>query len=164
MEFIQHSTNWCKGEIFEALWILFFGILIIFSAFLFYKIGTTPGAKAMLYPLLLIGIVVGSIGSGMIYNNSKRIVEFQKAYEKNPQAFILSEKERTENFISWYPKTRWIFAIPGIMGILVFMFWAIPIGRAIGISLIFMMLTTFVIDHFSEERALIYREKIEEVF
>ena len=163
MEFIQHSINWCKGEIYEARWILFIGILIIVSSFLFYKTGSTPGAKAMFYPLLLIGILFGSIGGGMMYNNSKRIVEFQKAYEKDPHAFILSEKERTDSFISWYPKTRWIFAILGIIGISVFMFWAVPIGRAIGIGLIIMMLSTFVIDHFSEERAETYHKKIEEV-
>jgi len=161
MEFIQHAINWCKGEIFEARLILLFGIVTIISAILFYKTGTTPGAKAMLFPLLVVGIMFSTIGSGMMYTNPKRMVEFQQAFDENPTTFIQSEKDRTDAFISWYPKTRIIFAILGGMGILIFMFWATPIGRAIGISLIIMMLTTFVVDHFSEERAETYHQKIE---
>ncbi len=162
MEFIDHAIAWCKGEIFEARLILLFGILVIISAILFYKVGTTPGAKAMLVPLFVVGIMFSAIGSGMLYSNPKRILEFESAYSGNPQAFVKSEKERTDNFISWYPKTRYIITGVGIMGILIFLFWAAPIGRAIGISLIIIMLATFVVDHFSEERAEIYHKHIVE--
>ena len=162
MEFIEHTIAWCKGEIFEAKLILLFGIIVLVSAFLFVKLGTTPSAKAMLYPLLVVGIMFSAIGGGMLYSNPKRIVEFKQAYENNPKAFVESEKERADEFISWYPKTRWIMTGIGILGVLLFLFWAVPIGRAIGISLIIIMLATFVVDHFSEERAEIYYQKIEE--
>jgi hypothetical protein len=160
MEFIEHAIAWCKGEIFEAKLILLFGIIVLVSAFLFFKGGTTPSAKAMLYPLLVVGIMYSAIGGGMLYSNPKRIVEFKQAYAENPTAFIESEKKRTDEFISWYPKTRYIMMVLGVIGILLFLFWAVPIGRAIGISLIIMMLGTFVVDHFSEERAEIYHKHI----
>jgi len=61
MELIEHSIAWCKGEIFEARLILLFGILTIITAIIFYKVGTTPSAKAMLYPLLVVGIMFSVI-------------------------------------------------------------------------------------------------------
>lgn len=162
MEFIEHSIAWCKGEIFEGKLILLFGIIVLLCAFLFYKTGTTPGAKAMLYPLLLVGLMLSATGSTMLYTNPKRIVEFQKAYTENPEAFVKSEKKRTDEFIIWYPRTRYILSVLGVIGILMFLFWPAPLGRAIAISLLTIMLATFVVDHFSEERAQIYHTAIME--
>lgn len=162
MEFIEHAIAWCKGEIFEAKLILLFGIIVMISAILFFKFGSTPGSKAMLYPLLVVGLMFSVIGGGMLYSNPKRILEFKQAYEENPETFVESEKKRTDEFISWYPKTRYIMTALGVIGILLFFLWAVPIGRAIGISLIIIMLATFVVDHFSEERAEVYHQKIEE--
>ncbi len=160
MDFIQHSLNWCKGEFFEAKLILTFGIGVIIIAILFYTWGNTPSAKAMLFPLLVVGLMFSIIGGGMLYSNPKRMVEFPKAYEENPTAFIKSEKARVDEFISWYPKTRYIMAGLALIGLACFLFWATPIGRAIGIALILMALATFVVDHFSEERAEIYYKEI----
>jgi len=77
MDFIEHTIDWCKGEIFEARIILLCGIAVIALAFLFYKMGTTPNAKAMLYPLLVVGILFVGIGIAMSVSNANRITEFQ---------------------------------------------------------------------------------------
>lgn len=160
MEFIDHSLNWCKGEVFEAKFIILFSALILLSTILFWRMGTTPGAKAMIIPLLLVGLLVGGLGLGMLMSNTKRLKNFQQAYQRDAQTFIQAEKERTDEFMSWYPITRYVMAGLGLVGIGLFMFWATPLGRAIGISLLLIMVGTFVIDHFSEERADIYHEKI----
>ncbi|MFK7926143.1 MAG: hypothetical protein AB8H47_29615 [Bacteroidia bacterium] len=160
MEFIDHSLNWCKGEIFEAKFITLFSALILLSTLLFWRIGTTPGAKAMIIPLLVVGLLVGSLGIGMLMSNSKRLKDFEQVYQADAQAFIQAEKTRTDEFMSWYPITRYIMLGIGLLGIGLFVFWATPLGRAIGISLLLIMIGTFVIDHFSEERADIYHAKI----
>lgn len=156
MDIFQHTTDWIKGELFEGKLVLLFGILTCVSAVLFYKIGTTPNAKAMLWPLLIAGFMFIGIGGGMLYSNPKRLSEFPKAYKENPKAFIESEKERVEAFTKWYPTTRYVFAALGILGIVLFLFWDKPIGRAIGIALLLMTIATYVVDYFSEERAAIY--------
>lgn len=164
MNILDYAITWCKGEIFEAKLILAFAIGIMAVAVVFYMAGSTPSAKATLFPLLVVGLMFAAIGGGMLYNNPKRIVEFEKAYQEDPQAFRKSEINRTKDFISWYPITRYIMAGLGLIGVLVFIFWAAPIGRAIGISLILIMLATFVVDHFSEERAHIYLNSLEKQF
>ncbi len=160
MDFIEHTHNWIKGEIYEARLIVFFGVLTLVAAFLFWKTGTTPGAKAMLFPLLSVGIMYAVIGGGMLYSNPIRAKEFSKAFEENQTEFMHSEKKRVESFMGWYPKTRYIMAGMAILGIIFFLLWSTPIGRAIGIGLMLMGLATFVVDHFSEERAKIYYEQI----
>lgn len=103
MNFIEHALNWCKDKIFEGKLVVAFGLLTIISAFIFWKIGTTPNAKAMLYPLIIVGFIFTVLGVGMLINNPKRINEFPKQFQENPEAFLKSEKERVENFKTWYP-------------------------------------------------------------
>jgi glucose uptake protein GlcU len=162
MELIQYTQDWIKGELFEARLITLFSITLIVIALLFYFFGNTPNAKAMLFPLIFVGIIFTSVGVGMLYSNSKRTDEFKLAYQDNPQEFASSEKARCEVFMPWYSTSRWIVSIIGILGVLIFIFWSTPIGRAIGVSLILITLMAFVVDHFSEERANIYYEHITE--
>lgn len=160
MEFINYTNQWIKGEIFEAKLIIAFSFATILIALLFYYLGTTQNAKALLFPFIIVGIFFFSIGAGMLYSNSKRPTEFFQAYKSNEIEFVKSEKNRVEKFVSWYPITRWVMAGLGLLGVVIFIFWQTPIGRAIGIALILTMLTTYIIDHFSEERAHNYYKHI----
>ena len=47
MDFVQHSIDWAKGEIFEATLIAAFGLLTILAGVLFWKLGKSPNAKAV---------------------------------------------------------------------------------------------------------------------
>ncbi len=160
MELIQYTHDWIKGELFEARLITLFSISLIVIALLFYFNGKTPNAKAMLFPLIIVGIMFTSLGVVMLYSNSKRTDTFNLAYQDNPQEFASSEKARCDVFMTWYSTSRWIVSTIGVLGILIFIFWSAPIGRAIGMSLILITLMAFVVDHFSEERANIYYEHI----
>ena len=160
MDFLEHAIAWCKGEIFEARLILIFGIVVVISAFLFYKLGSTPGAKAMLFPLLVVGTVFIASGASMSYSNPKRIVEFQKANTENPEAFVLSEKERVEGFQYMYTMTLIIASAFFVVAMVLFWFTNNHTLKAIGIALVLFGLSGLVIDYFSSERADIYYEQI----
>lgn len=162
MEFLEHAVAWCKGEIFEGRLILLFGIIVLVSAFLFSKVGETPSAKAMLYPLLVVGILFVGIGGIMSYSNPKRIVEFETAYAENPKAFIQSEKERVEGFQYMYTVTLVIATLSFTFAMFVFWFSNSPTLKAVAIAVAIFGISGLVIDYFSEERAAIYYEKIVE--
>ena len=160
MEFIQHTINWCKGEIFEGSMVALYGAVIVIVSILFRKMGTTPFTKAMFIPLLVVGLLCIIVGGSLVINNNKRIADYQKAYDSNPQEFIKSEKERTDNFIKWYPYTMYITAVVIIIGIGCYLFWGGAWGRALGLSLLLLGLSVLFLDNFSEERADIYHQAI----
>ena len=162
MEIIDHAIAWCKGEIFEGRIILLSGLIVVVLAFLFYKLGTTPNAKAMLYPLLVLGIIFIGMGATMNYSNPNRITEFQEAYTENPEAFVQSEKERVEGFQYMYTFTLIIATVSFVFAALVFWFSHSPTLKAVAIAVTIFGISGLVIDHFSEERAAIYYQKIEE--
>jgi hypothetical protein len=56
MEVINDTTNWCKGEIFEGKMSLLFGVSVLIISLAYFKWGSTPAARAMFLPLLVIAI------------------------------------------------------------------------------------------------------------
>jgi hypothetical protein len=160
MNFIEQTVNWCTGEIFEGKMIVLFGIAVIIISIAFWKAGTTPFARAIVVPLLVVGLLSATAGVVMVINNNKRIIEYKAAYQDDPTAFIQSEKERTDNFIKWYPYTQYVMSVIIIGGVGCYVFWGGAWGRAIGLALILLGLSVLFIDHFSEERAETYHQHI----
>jgi len=159
MEFIEHTIAWCKGEVFEGRIILFTGILIIVSAFLFYKMGTTPYAKAIVLPLLVLGVFYSATGLAMNFSNEKRIEQFSKEYEVNKKEFIKEEKQRVENFSNWYIYTRISMSIIIAAGIVMYFIGGTTL-TSIALVLMILGFSGFALDHFSQERAKTYYEQI----
>jgi hypothetical protein len=160
MEFIQHSINWAKGEIQEAVIMGIVGLIIIVSALLFWKYGNTPNAKAMLWPLLVVGLIPFIMSFSGVYSNKTRIVEYTTQYEANPKAFIQSEKERVESFDEIFKYSYPAAIIMVIGGAILFFVLKTPNWKAISLALMVMGLMAYFIDHFAAERADIYYKQI----
>lgn len=160
MEFIIHTINWAKGEITEAIISGIIGLLIIIGALLFWKFGNTPNAKAMVIPLIVVGLIplVASISG--VYTNKNRIIEYSKQYDSNPQAFVLSEKERVEGFDNIFKYSYPAAIIMVIGGAILFFVLKSPNWKAISLALMIMGLMAYFIDFFAAERAKNYLEKI----
>lgn len=160
MELYQHAINWSKGEIFEGKLLLIFGLVTLIGGILFWKVGGTAASKAMLYPLVVTGFLFSVISVGLIYNNHKRIPQYSVAYHENQEVFASSEKARVENFISWYPVSRNILMVVALGAFALYYFWPAPLARAIAMTVLYIVVAGFFIDHFSEERGRTYYEAI----
>jgi hypothetical protein len=160
MNLIQYTINWTKGEIFEATLFGAFGFLIIIIAAIYWKFGTTPNAKAMVIPLLVVGLFFAAMGVFGVLNNQKRIPQYEKAYEQNPSKFVQSEKQRVEDFQYLYTMTIIIASVSFAIAIGFFFLSSNHLLKAIGIALILFGLTGLGIDYFSKERADIYYKEI----
>ena len=160
MDFYQHTQNWLKGELFEGTIILFSGIILIIISLLFWKYGSTPNAKSLIIPILVVGLLF-SLGIGsMMISNEKRIAQFEKAYQENPKAFIESEKQRVEDFQVLYKYSVGFAAISFVLTIIAFGFFENRIFQSICIALMIVSVSLIIIDHFSKERAGIYYQHI----
>jgi glucan phosphoethanolaminetransferase (alkaline phosphatase superfamily) len=160
MEFNSYTIAWCRGEIFEGKLFFLFGFVVVAVALLYWRFSSTPFSKAMFIPMLVVGLLCMGAGSSLVYSNQKRIVEYEKAYTQAPLEFIKSEKQRTEAFIKWYPYTMYGMSALIMLGISIFLFRPSPTGRAIGLALMLLAYSILFLDHFSEERADVYHQKI----
>jgi hypothetical protein len=160
MEFINHSIHWAKGEIAEAIIMGITGLIIVIAAILFWKFGNTPNAKALVVPLLIVGLIPTIMSFSGVYSNKKRIQEFTVQYKAHPEAFIQSEKERVESFDQIFKFTYPMAIILVIGGAILFFLLGSPTWKAISLALMLMGLMTYFIDHFAAERAHIYYQQI----
>lgn len=156
MEFIQNTINWIKAEIFEAWLILAFGLFTITAGFLFWKIGSTPGSKALLWPLIISGVIYAGIASGMLFSNQKRMAEFPQSYQQSKKEFVNAEKKRIEDFQYGYKVSKIVATLFFAMTLIIFWTTKNPMWQGIGIGLSYFALTGLMIDYFSQERADIY--------
>ncbi|MEN2400189.1 hypothetical protein GKZ90_0010395 [Flavobacterium sp. MC2016-06] len=153
MEFIKHTIQWCKGEIFEGKMVLLFGILFLIISLSFWKFGTTPNAKASIIPVLVVALLHIGTGVSMIINNRNRQNQYTVEFNANADNFKKSEIERTENFIKWYPKLRYFSLGLIITGFLLVALITTPMWRSIGLCIMITAFSLIIIDYFSEERA-----------
>ena len=160
MNFYRHTQAWIKGEIFEGTIILIAGIAIIVLTFLFWKFGSTPFSKAIVLPILVIALILGSIGTSMIVSNNKRLIEMEKSYNKDNSAFVDSEKIRIEGFMYMYTMSKYIALVCFLVALAFFFFTENRHLQAIGIALIIFGFSSLLIDYFSKERADMYYEQV----
>jgi hypothetical protein len=160
MEFIQHTTNWVKGETFEGTIIGSFGLLTIICSLLFWKFGETPNAKAVIIPLAIVGIFFLAITIGGIVSNNKRLPQYTEAFKKDKIEFVKSEKKRVEDFQYLYKMTIIIASVGFAIAICFFLFTNNHTLKAIGLALIILGLAGLSIDYFSKERADTYYKAI----
>ncbi|WP_165796739.1 MULTISPECIES: manganese efflux pump [unclassified Chryseobacterium] len=157
---MQNTINWYNGEIFEGKFILAFGLFLILTASLFYFLGNTPTAKALLIPMLVIGIFFSITGANMICSNGKQKQEVAKKYEQSPKEFINAEIKRVDDFQYLYPMSIAISLACFLIAIALLYFTQNVNLKAIAISLILFGMAFAVIDYFSKERATIYYEQL----
>lgn len=160
MDFIQHTTNWVKGEIFEATIFGSFGLLTIICSLLLWKLGETLNSKAVIIPLAVVGVIFFATAISNIASNNKRLPQYTEAYKQDKTAFVKSEKKRVEDFQYLYKMTIIIASVCFAAAICFFLFTNNHVLKAIGLALIIFGLTGLIIDYFSKERADTYYKVI----
>lgn len=160
MNLIDYTINWIKGELFEAKLIVTFGIFTILAGFMFWKIGTTPNAKALFIPLVVVGLIYSVIGGGMLYSNPKRMAELPQSYQRDKAEFAKLEKKRVEDFQYGYKISKIVATIFFALTLIIFWTSKKPTWMGIGLALAYFALAGLVVDYFSQERADIYYTEI----
>ncbi len=160
MKLFEHTQNWLEGELFEGTIVLVSGIILLIISLVLWKFGSTPNAKALIIPIMVVGLLF-SLGIGsMMVSNQKRIINFEKAYQENPKEFIESEKQRVEDFQVLYIYSVGFAAFSFLLTIFAFGFMENRIFQSVCIALMIVSVSLIIIDHFSKERAQIYYQHI----
>ena len=160
MDLLQHTSNWYKGEIFEATIVGIFGICLIAVSIVFWKFGKTPNAQAMVIPLVIVGLLLALTGVFMVASNSKTLNSITISNIENQQEFAQTEKQRVEDFQSLYTYTKIGSAIFFAIAIILFFVTDNRHWQAIAIALIITGVSGLAIDYFSKERADVYYHEL----
>lgn len=162
MDFIEHTATWVKGEAFLAGLVALMGGTIVLWALYLWRFGQSETSRALVIPLLVVG-VLASVGGGIgRYNQAGRVERLRAAHDEDPKAFVQAEKERVDGFIGLY---RYLFAAWSaliLVGLALFFLWGGNLGRAIGMTVALTGVSLLLIDHISQNNALAYNKAIHE--
>ena len=68
MELLKLATEWAKAEVFSTRFFIFFAILFLIASIGFWQLGKTDLAKAYIYPTLVAGLLLMTIGLGLFFH------------------------------------------------------------------------------------------------
>ncbi len=161
MELVKAATQWAKDEVFSSTFFILFGIMFVLGTVGFWQLGRTATAKAFIFPTLVAGILLLTIGLGLFFTNKSRVTSLPAAYETDTPAFIKSEIARADKAMAEY-RTIVFKVIPFIIvaAALLIVFIDTPLGRAIGITTIAMMVCILFVDSNANARMDAYKQKL----
>lgn len=161
MNILKITSEWAKGEIFSSKFFVLFGAVFVAASIGFWQLGKSDVARAFIWPTLVAGILLLTVGIGLIISYNWKLDGFPKAYEANPLGAVQAEIAYTEKTLAEYSSV--VFrAIPIIMAIaaLLIVFVNKPIWRAISISTIAMMIIIVMIDGIASARTKNYNQQL----
>ena len=161
MEIIKTSIDWAKAEIFSSSFFILFGIVFVVVSIGFWQLGKTDLAKAYIIPTAVAGVLLLTIGIGLVYTNKTRVSSFAEDFKKDASAFVQSEIERVDGTLKEY-KTVVFTAIPIIIiaFALILLFANTPTWRAISITTIAMLMIILFIDGTAHARIEVYKNQL----
>lgn len=161
MDILKAATDWAKAELISTPFFVLAGVVFLSISLGFWQVGKTDLAKAYIIPTSVAGALLVIIGLGLFFNNRSRITQFDKAYQKDPVAFVETELDRTAATLKEY-KNVVFTGIPIIIAIcaLVLFFVSIPVWRASMITTIAMLAVILVIDGLAHARIDSYDKQL----
>lgn len=161
MDILKTATDWVKAEVFSSTFFIIFGVLFVLVTIGFWQLGKTDIAKAFIFPMLVAGILLLTIGLGLFFTNKSRLTSFTAAYHKDATAFVQSEITRTEKTLSEYQLIVFkIIPLIILVAALSIIIIDKPIWRAISITTIAMMVIILFIDNNANARIETYNKRL----
>jgi hypothetical protein len=157
---LENALHWYKGEVFEAKFILLFGVITIALSLVFRYGGTTPYARALFIPMLVVGLLFAISAGWGIYSNEKKAAAVEQRSQADTDEFIVSEKKRVEDFQWLYTFSLITSAVSFAVALIFLVFTKNIYLHATAIALVWFGIAFMVIDYFSKERATIYYEQL----
>ena len=161
MDILKTATDWAKAEVFSSQFFILFGVLFVLATIGFWQLGKTEVAKAYVFPTLVAGILLLTIGLGIFFTNKSRITSFTTAYNSDASTFVKSEIARTEKSMGEY-QTIVFKIIPLIIVIAAFLIIFIdkPIWRAISTTTIALVVVILLVDNNANARIEAYNKQL----
>lgn len=159
-DILKLSTDWARAEVFSAKITLLLSLLFFLGAIGFWQLGKTAMAKAFVCPMIVAGVLIAAVSAGLYFANAPRIQQFETAYNDDAKAFVQTEIARTAKSQGELALVFKVLPLIIIAGALLIMFVNTPLWRAIGITIIALMIALMFIDSNTNARNTIYHQHL----
>ncbi|ANW96161.1 hypothetical protein AXE80_07675 [Wenyingzhuangia fucanilytica] len=160
MELLKLATEWAKAEVFSTRFFILFAVGFLITSVGFWQMGKTDLAKAYIIPMLVAGVLLLVIGSGLNYTNVQRIKQFKKDFNTDSSAFYQSEIKRSESTLKEYTIVFKVIPILIIVATLLILLVNTPTWRAISITSIAMLIVILLVDGTAHSRIESYYKEL----
>lgn len=160
MDILKVSTDWARAEVFSARMILLLGLLFFLAAAGFWQLGRTAMAKALVWPMVVAGVLIAVVAAGLYFTNKPRIERFATSYNADPKAFVQKETERTARSQKELALVFKVLPLVIIVAAVVIMLTTAPLWRAIGITTIALMTLLMFADSNTDARNTAYHQRL----
>lgn len=160
MDIIKLSTDWARAEVFSAKIVWLFSIVELLAAIGFWYWGRTSMAKAFIWPLLVMGLFLVSVGIGLYAANHPRITQFENDYQHEPKAFLEAEIQRTARSQRGLAMVFRILPAIVIVAAVVIILAPASLWRAIAVTVILTAAFLMLVDSNTEARNDAYHAQL----
>lgn len=159
MDILKTALDWTKAEMLSSAVFILFGAIFVSASLGFWKLGKTDVAQAYVIPALIAGLLLVTLGSGLLYQSLNRVTGFVTAYNSDASEFVASEVTRADQVLNQY-RIAVFHVIPLIIAVcaVLLLFLEGPVLRASLIVTIAMMSVLLMIDTNANARLETYRE------
>lgn len=164
MEILKTAIDWAKSEVFSSMFFIAAGLIFLIGGIGFWQLGKTEMAKSYIWPMLVAGVLILTVGIGIFVANKGRVTSFEADYNQDAGAFVKTEIQRTEKSMGEY-KNIVFKVIPFIMiaAALLIVFVNKPLWRAVGITTIVMMTVIMLVDSNADARLKNYHKELKSI-
>lgn len=162
MDFVDHMTEYYKGERLGAICYTIGGIVFLLLAIAIWKVAA-PGTitRGMLVPITIVGLLGAGAGPFLLRSNNGRLDRFPKEYAADAKTFVEKETKRMSGVHrNWLPlKVMWTVLLA--VGVGLAFFGASPTWKGVGLGVLVIGTVGHVVDGIASQRSWLYVEQLQ---
>ena len=160
MEFLNDLQLYFRGEKAESAVILLISVTLLLASVALIFWVRQPFTKGLGGVLLLAALIGVSVGGAVFFRTDSQVAELAAVYRSSPQEFVDVEGQRMDKVVESFRTYRFMYIVSGIVALGLVSLTSSPALHGAAVGLFVFAAMGFSIDHYAEERALWYAEKV----
>ena len=160
MEFLNDLQLYFRGEKVESAVILLISLALLLAAIALIFWVRQPFTKGLGTVLLLAALIGVSVGGAVFFRTDGQVKELTSAYTSSPSEFADVEGRRMDKVVGSFRAYRFMYILSGIVALGLVSLTRSPEFHGAAVGLFVFAAMGFAIDHYAEERAIWYAEKV----
>lgn len=160
MEFLNDMQLYFRGEKVESAVILLVSLALLLASIALIFWVRQPFTKGLGTVLLLAALIGVSVGGAVFFRTDSQVAELSSVYTSSLQEFADVEGQRIDKVVASFRYYRFMYIIAGIVALALVSLTRSPALHGASVGLLVFAAMGFAIDHYAEERAMWYAEKV----